>query len=238
MENNSLNYLKSTSIWWLHSKTLAIWNSEHFITTGAQPNCSKMAHLIISPRLRTSYALKTAVTVGPIRDLTWKLWMSRRTSTLTKKDPVAQRPKINERKLLLKWEIESLQYNGTSTELHGYNELTLAEESSVKEGKTACHDGCIHWAEDEDTNKLGCNCASGEMLANINTAQLIIPTTNMYTEDGWKPGRKLVGNIAYSCCHLFFSAYIISHCQIHLVQNVPVRQTVSTQPVGLLSPVF
>lgn len=43
----------------------------------------------------------------------------------------------------------------------------------------------------------------------------------------WKPGRKLVGNIAYSCCLLFFSTYIISHCQIHLVQNVnvPVQQT-------------
>lgn len=30
--------------------------------------------------------------------------------------------------------------------------------------------------------------------------------------------RKLAGNIADSCCLLFFSTYIISHCQIHLIQ--------------------
>lgn len=42
--------------------------------------------------------------------------------------------------------------------------------------------------------------------------------------------RKLVGNIADSCCLLFFSTYIISHCQIHLIRNfninVPVQQTI------------
>lgn len=209
-----------------------------------------MAHLIffLSPRLRTSYTLKTDITVGPSRDLTWKLWTSRRTSTLTKKDPVAQCPNISERKLLLKWEIESLQYNGTSTELHGYNELTLAEESSVKEGKPpAMMDASTelrmktqsHTNWDATVPALWQNPIRRDACKHQHSSTHY-PHNQHVHRRRWKPGRKLVGNIAYSCCLLFFSTYIISHCQIHLVQNVnvPVQKTVSTQPVGLLSPVF